>query len=976
MIGCRIIALLTHQRRLTLSLVFVAIVIGVAAFLAFPRTDAESQKLLEAARVALKGQKWDEAGVAARRVLELTDESSEAALILGEAASRQGKMREALTWYEQVSRDDAELAVKAAFASGEILRTSGLLSFAEECYREAIDLVPDHASAHGRMSLLLRLTGRPFEAMRHQQTLVRLGLADPTVLMPLLDRTRVDAAVDFLESCRTVAAEDPLPIFGLAAIATGRGNIAEATELWEQGLFTNPDAAEAVVSLAHLLNQSDERGGETKLRHLITRAPASCGELPGFWLLIADLAAQHRKQKDIVGYVAEAVRLDPDNGPAVYRLGMSLGSQDRQTSDSLLHRAELLERLEALGARLNNPAARPKVLPEVISTLQQLGRHKEADAWTGVSAGSVLNADILGDSALASDGAMDWDASLRTIARVSIDDVRQPSWWQTSHDSVDVAVEELHFVDEAESVGLKFQYFESPDETTEGRRMFEFTGGGVAVLDFDRDGTPDVYLTQGTQWPVGSSGEMSDQVFRNLDYERFENTTQVARVHEPGFSQGVSAGDIDSDGFPDLYVANFGQNRLFRNNGDGTFSDLKSTTLTLAPAWTTSCVIADLNGDLIADLYDVNYVEGPLVASEICITEAGPRVCTPQGFDAAQDVILFGTGDGNFKRAGDAAGLNDVSGKGLGIVVANLDSDPQLEVFIANDSVRNNLLDPRPTTNGELHYSDVALAAGLAFSADGNSQACMGVAVADLTGNGRHDLFVTNFFNESNALYQNQSELLFRDTAAESNLRAPSIRMLGFGTQALDVDLDGDSDLVVANGDIDDFASIGRPVRMKPQLFINDGAGRFQEAVLSNESDYFFSKSAHCGRSVARLDWNGDGRMDFVVGHLGEPTALVTNRSIVSGHSVSIQLIATNSHRDAIGAKLSVSGVSSNFSEQVVAGDGYQASNQRQLVVTLPAVGEAKLAVDWPDGTTAEYVIPDSGKRYAVVQGRDPALLP
>ncbi|MGZ0167620.1 MAG: FG-GAP repeat domain-containing protein, partial [Planctomycetales bacterium] len=402
-----------------------------------------------------------------------------------------------------------------------------------------------------------------------------------------------------------------------------------------------------------------------------------------------------------------------------------------------------------------------------------------------------------------------------------------------------------------------------------------------------------------------------------------------------------------------------------------------AASLSVEPAWTTSCLIVDLNGDQIADLYDVNYVEGPLVTSQICNTEAGPRVCTPQAFDAARDSLLLGTGDGNFTSVGKAAGLEDISGKGLGIVAANFDNDPQLELFIANDSVRNNLLDLDSATGREPHYSDLALTAGLAFSADGKSQACMGVAISDLTGNGKPDLFVTNFFNESNALYQNRGELSFYDAAAESQIRSPSMRMLGFGTQAFDADLDGDMDIVVANGDIDDFAAVGRPFRMRPQLFVNDGAGKFHESISRNSKDYFSSKSARCGRSLATLDWNGDGRMDFVVSNLGEPAALVTNRSAATGSSFTIGLVATGSHRDAIGTAVSMHRPDGDVSFQLSAGDGYQASNQRTLVVaTKRDDKQLKLLATWPDGSVSEITIPETGKHYVLVQGREPVALP
>jgi len=951
--------------------------IGLVALLLFPRVDVEIEEALATARTAVKLNDWQAAEAAALEVVELAGTHSEAALILGEVATRQQKLNDALAWYQQVSRDEPEFAIPAAFASGEILRTTGRLSFAEQHYRETITLDSDHAAAHQRMVLILRLTGRPFEALSHQRFLIEAGQADPQVLLSLLDRTRVDAAVDYLEFCRNTAPDDSQPIFGLAAIAAGQGRPGEAALLWRQGLEISPDASEAIVSLASLLILHDvDKSSNHELQELVAETPASCLKIPEFWLLIAEVATQRERPDEANRYLAEAIRLDPNFKPAIYRLGANLVTSDPEAGNALLRRAEVLEQLEALGTLMNNESARPSAIPEVISTLRILGRFAEMKSWQQVAVAAGLHTGPIEPRNTLDQAARNWQETIAEIDRVSDEKFRHDSWWQTLDERTVSNSGGLHFVDEAKTANVDFQYFESPDPETEGRRMFEFTGGGVAILDFDMDGAPDIYFTQGTSWPVGSSEAWSDQLFRNVDHARFANATVDAKIVETGFSQGVAVGDFDSDGFPDLYVANFGRNRLFQNNGDGTFTEAAAA-LSLEPAWTTSCLIADLNGDTIADLYDVNYVEGPLVTSQICNTEAGPRVCTPQTFDAARDSLLFGTGDGNFTRVGKAAGLKDISGKGLGIVAANFDNDPQLELFIANDSVHNNLLDLDSATGREPHYSDVALTAGLAFSADGKSQACMGVAISDLTGNGKPDLFVTNFYNESNALYQNRGELSFYDAAAESQIRSPSMRMLGFGTQAFDADLDGDADIVVANGDIDDFEAMGRPFRMRPQLFVNDGSGKFQESISGNSKDYFFRESARCGRSLATLDWNGDGRMDFVVSNLEEPAALVTNRSATTGSSFAIRLVATGSHRDAIGTAVSFQHPDGDVSFQLSAGDGYQASNQRTLVVVTKRDDKLlNLLATWPDGSASEITIPETGKRYVLVQGREPIALP
>jgi hypothetical protein len=230
----------------------------------------------------------------------------------------------------------------------------------------------------------------------------------------------------------------------------------------------------------------------------------------------------------------------------------------------------------------------------------------------------------------------------------------------------------------------------------------------------------------------------------------------------------------------------------------------------------------------------------------------------------------------------------------------------------------------------------------------------MGIAAADFDANGRMDLFVTNFFDESNALYLNQPTGLFHEEARAAGLRLPSLPMLGFGTQAIDVALNGSLDLVVANGDLDDFTHEGRPLKMRPQLFLNDGTGRFVESLSESKADYFSVEAACRGRGLAKLDWNRDGLEDFVVSHLDEPSALVTNRTQRQGDFIAIRFLGTTSSRDAIGLRLRATTERGGRPQTfwLNAGDGYQASNERQILIGLPPdSGAVTLDVLWPAGT-------------------------
>jgi hypothetical protein len=508
--------------------------------------------------------------------------------------------------------------------------------------------------------------------------------------------------------------------------------------------------------------------------------------------------------------------------------------------------------------------------------------------------------------------------------------------------------------------------------------MQEFTGGGVGAVDFDGDGRPDLYLPQGCDWPPDTNQrDHLDRLYRNIG-AGFTDVTPSAGIIEPGFSQGVAAGDFDGDGFQDLYVANIGGNRLFRNNGDGTFRDVTTGSGIdvgpIADAWTISASLADLNGDALPDLYDVNYVQGERVYEMLCGEGDEARACSPTAFEGTPDRLLLNRGDGTFENATSVAGIDAPNGTGMGIVAADFDSSGRLSLFISNDLQANHFYINRTSASqGPPRFEEQALLNGLAYDRDGRPQACMGVAAGDADGDGLLDLFVTNYIRESNVLYRQSSDGLFSDETRVANLAVPSFAVLGFGTQFLDADLDGREDLVVANGHIDDFTHESLEYRMRPQFFRNLG-GKFEELPPATLGPYFAQKLL--GRGLARLDWNGDGRDEFAVSHLQDPAALLTNTTAGTGQPLSIRLRARNSARDAIGTIVTVEAGEQRFVKQLTAGDGYAASNERKLVFGLDTRQKAdRVSVRWPSGLSETFTDVPAGTGWLLVEGRAPLKL-
>ncbi len=530
---------------------------------------------------------------------------------------------------------------------------------------------------------------------------------------------------------------------------------------------------------------------------------------------------------------------------------------------------------------------------------------------------------------------------------------------------------DIRFAEEAAERGLGFTYFNGQQPDQEGRKMYEYTGGGVGVLDYDRDGWPDLYFTQGSSWPPDPlQTSQVDHLYRNRQGERFTEVAGPAGLMEGRFGQGISVGDFDGDGFSDLYVANLNGNRLFRNNGDGTFEDVTATAGVGHDFWTTSCLLADLNGDGLPDIYDVTFLQGDNVFTIVCRDKDGvARSCAPKGFEAAPDFVYFNQGDGTFAPAAPNAGFDVPNGDGLGIVAADFDQSGRLGLFIANDGRPNFYLTPVPPVDGPItSWEERGLLSGLAYDDVGASQACMGVAAEDANHDGRIDLFVTNFYEESNTLYVNMGTETFLDQTESFGLREPSLKLLGFGTQFLDADLDGWSDLVLVNGHVDDFSHKGIPYRMRPQFFRNQRGTRFEELTAPEVGPWFGIEQL--GRGLATVDWNRDLRPDFVVNNLDHPASLVTNTTSDAGQAFSLRLVGRSGARDAIGTRVVVHAGDLEYERQLTAGDGYQASKEKLLVFGLgPEPVAGRVTIIWPGGQEQTFADVAAGREYVAVEG-------
>jgi hypothetical protein len=378
-----------------------------------------------------------------------------------------------------------------------------------------------------------------------------------------------------------------------------------------------------------------------------------------------------------------------------------------------------------------------------------------------------------------------------------------------------------------------------------------------------------------------------------------------------------------------------------------------------------SAAFADLDADGNLDLYVATYVE----SLKVCRAADGRvSACDPHSHEGPPDVLYRSNGDGTFTDVSEPSGVAAAEdGKGLGVVVADLDEDGKPDIYVSNDTTPNFLFANRTAPGGPLRFEERGLAAGAALNGTGEAEAGRGIAAADFDGDGRLDLHVTNFYLESNTLYRNLGEGLFEDATRQAGLTAATVPWLGFGTQAADFDLDGDPDLFVANGHIDNFEFRGEPWKMPAQVFRNRGDSRFVE-VSAKSGPYFAERCL--GRGVARLDWNRDGRPDLVVVNQDRPAALLTNETAETGRFARIQLHGTTSNRDAIGTRLIVTAGGRTQSIFVCGGDGITCSNERTQIIGLgPAERIERLEVRWPSGETTNLGDLPIGQTIIVVEG-------
>ena len=501
-----------------------------------------------------------------------------------------------------------------------------------------------------------------------------------------------------------------------------------------------------------------------------------------------------------------------------------------------------------------------------------------------------------------------------------------------------------------------------------GKLLPETLGAGCAFLDYDGDGWQDILLINGTDWPGHKRERSTLKLYRNNRNGTFSDITRSAGLDVEMYGMGVAVGDYDNDGYPDILVTCVGQNVLFKNTGKGTFRDVtKASGLGGRQAFSTSALWFDFDRDGLLDLFVCNYVKWSPEHDVFCSLDGKNKsYCTPEAYRGETCWLFHNLGNGKFEDVTPTSGIFDSSSKSLGVALLDYDQDGWPDLLVANDTQPNKLY--RNQRNGT--FKDVAVDAGIAFSAEGKARAGMGVDVADFNNSGSPGVAITNFDNEMIGLYRAPGGGNYVDVAAQSGVGLASKDKLGFGCIFLDADLDGALDLAVVNGHIDDTVRNVRGVgyAQPPQLFLNDGQSKFRDAAVEVGGGFAQPK---VGRGLAYGDFDRDGDLDLLITTNNGPAYLYRNDQLGGNKSIRIRLVGTKSNRDAIGARVRIFYGETSQSRLVKGGSSYLSQSELPLTFGLGKRDKIdRLVIDWPNGGTEEYKNLAAGHAYQCVESK------
>jgi hypothetical protein len=519
------------------------------------------------------------------------------------------------------------------------------------------------------------------------------------------------------------------------------------------------------------------------------------------------------------------------------------------------------------------------------------------------------------------------------------------------------------FTDVAAASGLKFRHDRG---ATPEHQLPETMGSGLAWLDFDDDGWMDLYVVQSGPFPPSGSPRAADRLYRNNGNGTFTDVSERAGIRDTAYGMGAIAGDYDNDGWVDVFVTNFGTNILYRNNGNGTFTDVAKKAGVAGSGWPTSAAFADFDGDGLLDLFVVRYVDYSVEKNLFCgdAKKRKREYCNPKVYPPYPNLLYRNNGDGTFADISESSGISKALGKGLGVVVADFDDDGKPDVYVANDTTMNFLF----RNLGAGRFEDVSVISGAALNVAGQPYGGMGTNAGDLDGDGRIDVVVANFEAEWNSFYRNLGSSVFEDASGPSGFGPPAYFFSGFGLNLFDASNAGRLDAFIANGHVSEAPTMENVTYAeRPFLMWNDGKGKFHERGCGEP----FRRQL-VGRGSAVADYDNDGDVDIAVSNSGGPLQLLRNGGGRGGW-IGFELEGRKSNREGIGARLTLETDAGRQILETRAGDSYLSSSDPRVHFGLGGGSFRRLEIRWPSGTVQRVTDAKPG-RYQVVE--EPAPRP
>ena len=507
----------------------------------------------------------------------------------------------------------------------------------------------------------------------------------------------------------------------------------------------------------------------------------------------------------------------------------------------------------------------------------------------------------------------------------------------------------IRFSDQTQAANIHFTHING---ASQHRYLPETMGAGCLFFDYDNDGYLDIFLVNSgkscaiSSKPRTQTAEMNVLYRNNGDGTFTDVTAQSGFEKNLGYGMGCVSADYDNDGDADLYLTNYGSNQLYRNNGDGTFTDVTAKAGVGDRRWSVSASFGDYNLDGYLDLYVVNYLDYHIETAHPCILEGVHIYCGPHDYPGAQDTLYRNNGDGTFTDVTEKSGVGN-NCKGMGVLFTDYNNDGKPDIFVANDAVEDFLYH----NNGDGTFTDAAVSAGIAYNSEGRATASMGIANGDYDNDGLLDLFITNFSLEVNSLFHNDGNGFYSMTTFETGLAEPSFSQLGFGTHFLDADNNGTLDLFVANGHVwDNVAKITPSLsyKQKCQFFTNTGEGIFRN--ISEKVGVFFTQPV-VARGTAIGDYDNDGDIDILISCSNDRPILLRNDTQIRDNWLKIELIGTKSNRDGIGSKVIVRAGDLAQIKEVTCGGSYASGSELSLLFGLSTYSDVlSIEVKWTSG--------------------------